>query len=40
MVTFVDLRHPVTILVTDLNNLDNFTNDLLILNSFDKKILS
>ena len=32
MAAFVILRHPVTILVTDLTNLDNLTHDLLILN--------
>ena len=31
--TFVILRHPGTILVTDFTNPDNLTNDLLILNS-------
>ena len=34
MVTFVILRHPVTILVTAFTNPDNLTNDLHILNSF------
>ena len=33
MATFVILRHPVTILVTDFNNPDNSANDLLIFNS-------
>ena len=33
MATFVALRHPVTILVTDVINPDNLTNNLLILNS-------
>ena len=32
MATFVDLRHPVNILITDFTNPDNLTNDLLILN--------
>ena len=31
MATFVVLGHPVTILVTDLTNSNNLTNDLLIL---------
>ena len=31
MATFVVLRHPVTILVTDLTNPDNLTNDLVLL---------
>ena len=31
MATFVALRHPVTILVTDFTNMDNLTNDLHIL---------
>ena len=34
MATFVV---PVTILVTDLTNPENFTNDLIILNSIDNK---
>ena len=33
MATFVIPRHPVTILVTDLTNPDNSTNDLLLLYS-------
>ena len=37
MATFVV---PVTILVTDLTNPENFTNDLIILNSIDNKLLS
>ena len=32
MATFVILRHPVTSLVTDFTNPENWTNDLLILN--------
>ena len=35
---FVILRHPVTILVTDFTNPNNFTNDLLILNPLDNKL--
>ena len=31
MATFVILKHPVTILITDLTNPDNLTNDPLIL---------
>ena len=33
MATFVVLRNPVNILVTDFTNPENLTNDLLILNS-------
>ena len=32
MATFVALRHPVSILVTDFSNPDNLPEDLLILN--------
>ena len=44
MATFVIIRYPVTIMITDFNNPENLTNDLLILNIFialkqsDKKI--
>ena len=31
MATFVVLKHPITVLVTDFTNPDNLTNDLLIL---------
>ena len=34
MATFAILRHPVTILVTDLTNLEHLTSDLLIINSY------
>ena len=33
MATFVILRHPVTILITDFTNPNSLTNDLLIFNS-------
>ena len=39
MATFVILRLPVTILVKDFTNPDNFTNNLLILNFFESKYL-
>ena len=39
MATFIVLRHPVTILVTELSNPDNLTNDLIILKLFDNKLV-
>ena len=33
MENFAVLRHPVTVLVTDLTNPNNLTNDLLIFNA-------
>ena len=34
MATFVALRYPVIILVTDFTDPNNFTNDILIINFF------
>ena len=37
MATFVVLRHPVTILVKDLTNPDNLSNDIFSFSTFDIK---